>query len=69
MAYIRSQEENGLSLDMAKSQMELYAGILRNDGAVSDGNTVTICFLAARSVLVRKVSRAVGAYVRLSFWD
>ncbi len=55
MAYIRSQVENGLSLDMAKSQMELYAGILRNDGAVSDGNTVTICFLAARSVLVRKV--------------
>ena len=54
---------------MAKSQMELYAGILKNDGAVSDGNTVTICFLAARSVLVRKVSRAVGAYVRLSFWD
>ena len=54
---------------MAKSQMELYAGILRNDGAVSDGNTVTICFLAARSVLVHKVSRAVGADVRLSFWD
>ena len=55
MAYIRSQVENGLSLDMAKSQMELYAGILINDGAVIDGNTVTICFLAARSVLVRKV--------------
>ena len=68
MPYIRSQEENGLSLNMAKSQMELYAGILRNDGPVSDGNTVTICFLVC-SVLVRKVSRAVGAYVRLSFSD
>ena len=69
MAYIRSQEENGLSLNMAKSQMELYTGILRNDGAGGVGNTVTLCLLAARSVEARKDSRAVGAYVRLSFWD
>ena len=54
---------------MAKSQMELYAGILRNDGSVSDGNTVTSCFLAARSVLVRKVSSIVSACLRLSFSD